>query len=188
MPERKSLCAQLPIALYNQVTEAREALGMTTNEYVTRLITEYFQLKKNGGTIIMASNRTMLKEIFWTIHVDEMANEYGFSTSQRQQLHEQLSEENRGMWTALFSGLGDGDADLWQDRTFEPCPGDIRTCTNRLKPFQKSVKSSNHTNSLGGTERYLAVFGKTAGAAGPGQRALNNPTLGQDFPLRFDAY
>ena len=50
MPERKSLCAQLPIALYNQVTEAREALGMTTNEYVTRLITEYFQLKKNGGT------------------------------------------------------------------------------------------------------------------------------------------
>ena len=68
MPERKSLCAQLPIALYNQVTEAREALGMTTNEYVTRLITEYFQLKKNGGTIIMASNRTMLKEIFWTMH------------------------------------------------------------------------------------------------------------------------
>ncbi len=41
--------------------------------------------------------------------VDEMANEYGFSTSQRQQLHELLSEENRRLWTALLSGLGPGD-------------------------------------------------------------------------------
>ncbi|MCI8525382.1 MAG: CHAP domain-containing protein [Oscillospiraceae bacterium] len=41
--------------------------------------------------------------------VDEMANEYGFSTDQRQQLHELLSEENRRLWTALLSGLGPGD-------------------------------------------------------------------------------
>ncbi|MCI8526393.1 MAG: CHAP domain-containing protein [Oscillospiraceae bacterium] len=44
--------------------------------------------------------------------VDEMANEYCFSTSQRQQLHELLSEENRRLWTALLSGLGDGDGEI----------------------------------------------------------------------------
>ena len=102
---------------------------------------------------VTAEKKTLLKEIFWTMHeissyttssshtvtstvptegggteqvtdtvttttlhisithrsVDEMANEYGFSTDQRQQLHELLSEENRRLWTALLSGLGDGD-------------------------------------------------------------------------------
>ena len=62
MPERKSLCAQISIDLHRQVTEAREALGLTTNEYVTQLITEYFELKKNGGTI-MANSRTMAFQI-----------------------------------------------------------------------------------------------------------------------------
>ena len=41
----KNLCAQIPIELHAQVTEARTRLGQTTNEYITALITEYFKMK-----------------------------------------------------------------------------------------------------------------------------------------------
>ena len=46
----KKLCAQIPIELHSQVTEARTRLGQTTNEYITMLITEYFKMKT--GVII----------------------------------------------------------------------------------------------------------------------------------------
>ena len=49
MEERKNLCALIPIELHNQVTEAREQLDQTTSEYITNLITEYYNLKENGG-------------------------------------------------------------------------------------------------------------------------------------------
>ena len=38
MPETKNLCAQIPIELHNQVTEAKEQAGQTTSEYMTALI------------------------------------------------------------------------------------------------------------------------------------------------------
>ena len=76
MPERKNLCAQIPLDLHNQVTAAREALGLTTNEYVAQLITEYFELKKNGGCI-MAGNRTMAFQIS-----EEKSECYHFSSYQ----------------------------------------------------------------------------------------------------------
>lgn len=61
MPERKSLCALIPLDLRRRVTEAREALGMTTNEYVAQLITEYYEMKKNGGTIISLQSAIFLR-------------------------------------------------------------------------------------------------------------------------------
>ncbi len=63
MTERKNLCAMVPIELHNQVTEAREQLGQTTNEYITAVLTEYFKMKQNGGKTIMANNRTMAFQI-----------------------------------------------------------------------------------------------------------------------------
>ena len=39
------------------------------------------------------------------------------------------------------------------------------------------MKSSNKTNSLRRTNRYLVIFGKTAGIVEPSQRTLNNPSL-----------
>jgi hypothetical protein len=36
---------------------------------------------------------------------EEMADHYGFSDSQRAQLAELLSEENRGMWDAVLAGV-----------------------------------------------------------------------------------
>ena len=64
MEQRKNLCAQVPPSLHTQVTEAREALGQTTSEYITNLLTEYFEMKKNGGKETMATNnRTMAFQI-----------------------------------------------------------------------------------------------------------------------------
>ena len=48
MAETKNLCAQVPISLHNRVTEAKEALGQTTAEYITNLLTEYYEMKENG--------------------------------------------------------------------------------------------------------------------------------------------
>ena len=58
MEQKKNLCAQIPLSLHEQVSEAREAAGQTTSEYVTNLLIEYFNLKKNGGNQIMANNST----------------------------------------------------------------------------------------------------------------------------------
>ena len=63
MPETKNLCAQIPTDLHAQVTEAREALGQTTSEYITAALTEYFKMKENGGKTAMANNRTMAFQI-----------------------------------------------------------------------------------------------------------------------------
>lgn len=64
MEQRKNLCAQVPLSLHTQVTEAREALGQTTSEYITNLLTEYFKMKENGGKGTMAANsRTMAFQI-----------------------------------------------------------------------------------------------------------------------------
>jgi len=64
MEQRKNLCAQVPLSLHTQVTEAREALGQTTSEYITNLLTEYFEMKKNGGKETMAtSTRTVAFQI-----------------------------------------------------------------------------------------------------------------------------
>ena len=63
MPETKNLCAQIPTDLHAQVTEAREALGQTTSEYITAVLTEYFKIKQNGGKTIMTGTRTMAFQI-----------------------------------------------------------------------------------------------------------------------------
>ena len=64
MPATRNLCAQIPTALHAQVCEAREQLGLTTAQYITNLLTEYFEMKKSGGNQIMANNsRTMAFQI-----------------------------------------------------------------------------------------------------------------------------
>ena len=64
MEQKKNLCAQVPLSLHAQVCEAREAAGQTTSEYITNLLIEYYNLKKNGGTATMSGNtRTMAFQI-----------------------------------------------------------------------------------------------------------------------------
>lgn len=90
MPETKNLCAQIPTDLHAQVTEAREALGQTTSEYITAVLTEYFKIKQNGGKTIMTGTRTMAfqipEELFQRIkaHLERETARTGRKLTQRE--------------------------------------------------------------------------------------------------------
>ena len=58
MPTTRNLCAQLPLDLHQRVCEAREQSGLTTAQYITNLLIEYYEMKKNGGNTTMANNNT----------------------------------------------------------------------------------------------------------------------------------
>lgn len=58
MPETRNLCAQLPLDLHAKVCEAREASGLTTAQYITQLLTEYFEMKQNGGNAAMTNGKS----------------------------------------------------------------------------------------------------------------------------------
>ena len=64
MPATRNLCAQLPLDLHQRVCEAREESGLTTAQYITNLLLEYYEMKENGGKMTMATNsRTMAFQI-----------------------------------------------------------------------------------------------------------------------------
>lgn len=64
MPETRNLCVKLPIGLYQRVCEAREKSGLTTAQYITNLLVEYYEMKETGGKTIMEKNtRTMAFQI-----------------------------------------------------------------------------------------------------------------------------
>lgn len=92
MEQRKNLCAQVPISLHNRVTEAKEALGQTTAEYITNLLTEYYEMKENGGNATMTNskNRTLAfqidEELFQRIkaHLERESARLGRKVTQRE--------------------------------------------------------------------------------------------------------
>lgn len=49
MATTKNLCAQIPIALHERVSEERERLGETTSEYIANLIQEYYNMMVFGS-------------------------------------------------------------------------------------------------------------------------------------------
>ena len=57
MPATKNLCAQIPTDLHQRVCEAREQAGLTTAQYITNLLTEYFKIKENGGNETMTNGK-----------------------------------------------------------------------------------------------------------------------------------
>ena len=64
MPATKNLCAQISLDLHQKISEEKERSGLTTAQYITNLLTEYFDMKKNGGNATMANgSRTMAFQI-----------------------------------------------------------------------------------------------------------------------------
>ena len=91
MEQKKGLRAQIPLSLHTQVSEAREAAGQTTSEYITNLLIEYYNLKKDGGTTTMSGNtRTMAfqipEELFQRIkaHLERETQRTGRKLTQRE--------------------------------------------------------------------------------------------------------
>jgi len=58
MPATKNLCAQISLELHQKISEAREESGLTTAQYITNLLLEYYEMKENGGKVTMAANNT----------------------------------------------------------------------------------------------------------------------------------
>ena len=92
MAATKNLCAQIPTALHQRVCEAREQSGLTTAQYITKLLTEYYEIKENGGNEIMTNEktRTMAFQIGETLfqrikaHLDRETARTGRKLTQRE--------------------------------------------------------------------------------------------------------
>ena len=92
MAEKKNLCAQIDIDLHRKITEAKEQAGLTTAEYITNLLLEYYEMKENGGKQIIATNgtRTMAfqipEELFQRIkaHLERETARTGKKLTQRE--------------------------------------------------------------------------------------------------------
>ena len=55
MPATKNLCAQISLELHQKISDAREESGLTTAQYITNLLIEYYEMKENGGTATLTS-------------------------------------------------------------------------------------------------------------------------------------
>ena len=92
MAETKNLCAQIPTDLHDRVSRAKDQAGLTTAQYITNLLTEYFEMKENGGTAAMtnSSTRTMAfqipEELFHRIktHLERETARTGRKLTQRE--------------------------------------------------------------------------------------------------------
>ena len=92
MPATRNLCAQLPLDLHQRVCEAREESGLTTAQYITNLLLEYYEMKENGGNAAMTNgkNRTLAfqidEELFQRIkaHLERESARLGRKVTQRE--------------------------------------------------------------------------------------------------------
>lgn len=89
MPETRNLCAQIPIELHQRVCEERDQLGLTTAQYITNLLIDYYEAKDKGEKP-MANSRTMAfqipEELFKRIkaHLDRESTRTGKRLTQRE--------------------------------------------------------------------------------------------------------
>ncbi len=137
MEQKKNLCAQIPLSLHTQVSEAREAAGQTTSEYITNLLIEYYNLKKNGGTTTMSGNtRTMAfqipEELFQRIkaHLERETQRTGRKYAQREFVlglieealneAERLAAEEAGQAAATEASAGPGEPSESEEEALPP--------------------------------------------------------------------
>ena len=92
MAETKNLCAQIPLDLHAKVCEAREQAGLSTAQYITELLLDYYKMKENEGNQIMndPKMRTMAfqmpEEMFQRLkkHLERESQRTGKKVSQKQ--------------------------------------------------------------------------------------------------------
>ena len=133
MPATRNLCAQLPLELHQRVCEAREQSGLTTAQYITNLLMEYYEMKENGGKVTMATNtRTMAfqigEDLFQRIkaHLERETARTGRKLTQREfvlgLIEEALNEAERQAGVSPCEAPQDGSAPQPQE---EPNPAPL---------------------------------------------------------------
>ena len=141
MPATKNLCAQIPTDLHQRVCEAREQSGLTTAQYITNLLIEYYEMKKNGGNQVMANNnstRTMAfqipEDLFQRIkaHLERETARTGRKLTQREfvlgLIEEALNEAERQAGVSPCEATetegGSQEQDAPSQGGEEPCEGE----------------------------------------------------------------
>ncbi|WP_409968370.1 4-oxalocrotonate tautomerase [Bengtsoniella intestinalis] len=61
MDETKSLCAKIPVALHSKVRTQQEQSGLTLNQYMEQLLTQYYKIQE--GKPMTDGTRTMALQI-----------------------------------------------------------------------------------------------------------------------------
>ena len=92
MTQKKNLCAHIPIALHEKVSAARAEAGLNTNDYVTQVLTEYYEWKESGGNNMARKDDNMRtlafqipEELFQRIkeHLEKESKRRGTRLTQR---------------------------------------------------------------------------------------------------------
>jgi len=88
MNETRNLCAQIPAALHDKVSEEKARSGKNLNQYITDILTEYYQNRDGGKN--MEKNKTMAfqipEELFQRIktHLNRESARTGKKLTQRE--------------------------------------------------------------------------------------------------------
>ena len=61
MDQLKNLCAPVPLALHTRVMEEKERTGQTLGQYITAVLTEYYETKGKGSN--MEFTRTLAFQV-----------------------------------------------------------------------------------------------------------------------------
>ena len=99
MEERKNLCVQIPLSLHARVRQEQEACDKTLSEYITEVLTEYYE----GGHNTMAATRTLAiqipEELFQKLkaHLTEESKLRGRKISQKEFIIELIEEAIEGV-------------------------------------------------------------------------------------------
>ena len=92
MAGTRNLCAPIPIALHEKVCEERDKAGLTNGQYITALLTEYYDWKENGGkTMAQESGKTrtmafqISEELFQRLkeYLDRETRRLGYKVTQK---------------------------------------------------------------------------------------------------------
>ena len=93
MPELKNLCAPVSPELFARVIEGRDKAGLTNGAYITKILTEYYNWKENGGTDMAQENgktRTLAFQISADLfdrikaHLENESRRLGYKVTQRE--------------------------------------------------------------------------------------------------------
>ena len=92
-------------AIIREVFWLMNTINARTESRTETVVTQNYDSR--GNVVETTTNVTKVYLIITVTHktATEMADHYGFSEDQREQLAELLNEENRGMWAAVLAGV-----------------------------------------------------------------------------------
>ena len=121
MEQTSNLCAQIPISLLARIREEQEKSGLPRGEYITQILTDYYENQNKKGEKTMEFTKTMAfqvpEELFNRIkdHLEREKNRTGKRLTQRDfviGLIEQALNEAERREAGESGEEGSGNADM----------------------------------------------------------------------------